>query len=160
MQLKELHRIGCKLGTDIMAVNHCISPPFFLFPWDGGFAVYEAPWQRPEDKPMYIAQMRDILLQGVDSYTFVTEAWFATVNMKTAPELMNVAPRNRSQREDVLFISSRHRNGECYSTKYTVEYDTDGKATLSKPETSREEMFGLMGNLFHDEPAMASGAEH
>jgi len=168
MDIKELHRIGCEYSVDQILKHGSLLTSFFLVPWVDDkdkdskkeMSLIATPWQHWSEKPAYIAGIRAMLAEfNIDYYTFVTEAWMAVVDVRTQPELMDVAPRDRSQREDILFVNSRHRNGECHTTKYTVEYDANGKVTLSPPEQLDFEMTGLMGNLYDDEePVMATGA--
>jgi hypothetical protein len=145
-----MHQLGCDVGIDALRKRNTVQS-FFIVYKNSEIDVYITPWRSPEEKPFYIAAMRAVLGEenGVEAYTFVTEAWVAKVNMRTQPELRDIPPRERSDREDVLFVISRHRDGENYATKYTVEYDEKGTVTLSEPEHLTFEVTeGLMGNLF------------
>lgn len=164
MQLKEMHDEACRCSTAIMLKDGHLAASFFLVRMPSGrLNKLMTPWQTRFQKWMYVTVMRGILEDAnINAYTFVTEAWIAKVDLRTEPELMNIPPSERSQRKDILFINSRHRNGECYTTQYDVEYDAVGKVTLSPPEQLPGDLGGFMGNLFHDdeEPVMASGTQH
>jgi hypothetical protein len=150
--LENLHTAACNIGSHMMELFGGIKAPFFMVWQDDKLKVYEAPWQCQEDKARYIHAMRLRLKDyNIDMYSFVTEAWFATVNPRTQPELMNVPPSQRSQRKDVLFISSRSRTGEAFTTQFEVEYDAEGNATLH-PGEHLGEVGGFMGNLFERPP--------
>jgi hypothetical protein len=157
--LQTMHQLACGLGKDIM-MKHNDLMSFFILPGagpQGKVSVVNTPWRSPEEKPYYIRAIRQILADlEIEAYSFVTEAWLATVDPRTQKELMNVPPKERSDREDCLIIMSRHRDGEHYSTKYHVEYDVSGRVTLGEAEDMGQHMSqGLMGNLF-EEPSYVS----
>ena len=152
--LKAMHEAACRAAVTMMEKNNSMVS-CILVPDKGSLTAIPAPWQSPEEKPGYIAGMRELIHERmIPAYCFVTEAWIAPVDPRTQPELMNVPARERSDREDVLIILSRHRNGENYATKYHVEYDATGKVTLGPAEhLDGDFSAGLMGNLFEREAA-------
>jgi hypothetical protein len=149
--LQLMHEDGQRVGLGLLRKYHAINPMFFLL-WPHRFDAVECNWENQQKKEEHIADLRRTIREDrVVAYTFVTEAWVATVG-RHERELMMIPPRERSNREDALIILSRHRNGENYATRYHVEYDKEGRVTLGPGEDLPGEMNeGLMGNLFEEE---------
>lgn len=147
--LQMMHELACAVGEDEMRQKNALSQSFFHILLDGDkIAVIPTPWNNPFEKEIYISAMRMLIREkAIVAYSFVTEAWLATVAPHQA-ELAKIPPSQRSNRKDILMIMSRHRDGEYYMTQYEVEYDADGKVTLSEPDHNSQEVEGLMGNLF------------
>ena len=151
--LQKMHLEGSRMGKRLLLENNRMDSFFLVLLPDGKtYKTIKTPWQSPEEKPFYIIGIRIILEEAnIPAYTFVTEAWMAKVD-RHEMELMAIPPRERSNREDVLLIISRHRNGENYATKYLVEYTPEGKVILGRPTKMPGEINeGLMGNLFEEE---------
>jgi hypothetical protein len=152
--LKEMHAQACAFGEEQMRKKNGLASFFYTLLDDGRTVVIPTPWNNQEEKEDYVAAIRVLANEGlIKAYSFVSEAWLATVDPKTQKELMNVRPSDRSDREDVLMVISRNREGEVYSTKYHVDYDATGTATLGLPEhmdgfTDQ----GLIANLFDNKP--------
>jgi len=137
----------------VLSYAGAIPTSYFKFLIRGKVKRFDTPWDNQYEKELYIGAIRMALKRrrGIKAYSFVTEAWLASVDPKTQPELMNVAPRHRSNREDALMILSRHRDGEEYCTKYHIDYDTDGRTIVGKAEhLDGSWSEGFMGNLFKE----------
>ena len=132
-----------------MSVRHNV-PSYFMLLVRDEIKRLDTPWNNATEKAIYIESIRRLLQEyPIEAYSFVSEAWVASVNIRTEPELMDVPPRERSDREDILMVLTRHRDGESYATKYHVEYDTEGKVTLGPAELMEGDFSqGFIGNLF------------
>jgi hypothetical protein len=148
-----MHQEVCAMSQWLMRQRNHVQP-FCVLEIGDTYAALPMPWQTPDEKYAYIRALRDKLrAMHFDYYTIVVEAWVATVNMKVSPELANVPPSERSDREDVLLVMSRHRSGETYDTKFRVEYTRGGKVKLGPAEhLEGDATAGLMANLFEDDP--------
>jgi len=149
--LKEMHDLGCDIGKRSIRMRNTVGS-FFLVSAEPRPLLISTPWTCPEEKPVYIGAMRQILEEEkIEAYTFVAEAWLASYNPRVNPELANISPRNRSQREDVVIVMSRSRSGESLTTKFVIDYDAEGKATLGPQEDMNDTGgTGLMENLFDE----------
>jgi len=148
-----MHDAGCEYGRRKLEEAGSMAS-FFLVLDKGQVKALPAPWQSQDEKPAYIAAIRRILKERkINVYTFVTEAWVATVDPRIEAELINVAPRDRSNRKDVLMILSRTRSGNQMVSMYNVEYSANRKVTLTRAEDMESGDFnmGLIGNLFEKE---------
>jgi hypothetical protein len=152
--LQDLHAAACAIAEEDIR-THGKAPAFFLaILLDGRAVTIPTPWDSQEEKELYVTAIRVLCNEGViHSYSFVTEAWLAVVDPKTQQDLMHVAPRERSDREDVLIVLSRNKVGEKYATKFHVEYGKRKRVTLGEAETLEGDFEnGLIGNLFNAEP--------
>lgn len=149
--LEELHNHGCEFGKMMLKKHNNVFSFFLVIFPDGQEGYIATPWKSSVEKPVYIAAIRQLFREkGIVAYTFVTEAWVATIDPRTQRDLMNVAPRDRSDRLDTLIVMSRHRDGEHYGTMHVVHYDAKGNVTLDPAEKFPGDDFseGLMANLF------------
>jgi hypothetical protein len=151
-KLKEMHEQACLCGEHIMHEKNEISGAFFLLLINGEVKRFDTPWDDEQEKYMYIGVMRVILRERmIDAYSFVTEAWMAKINPRTQQDLMNIPPRERSDREDILMILSRNRDGESYATRYHVDYTAEGTVILGPADHLKGDFHkGLIGNMFED----------
>lgn len=152
MLLKEMHEQACLCAEHIMQEKNEIPGAFFRLLIGNAVKTFVTPWENEEEKYVYIAVMRSILQEReINAYSFVTEAWMAKVDPRTQQDLMNIPPRERSDREDVLMILSRNRNGESYATRYHVDYTAEGTVILG-PADHLDGRFdaGLIGNMFEE----------
>lgn len=154
MPLKDLHRQACKFGRWGMSAKGSV-PAFFIIPdpiEPDRVNLISTPWGDADEKYAMVDMVRRYIREcHVDAYAFVTEAWLASVDMRTQPELAKVPPSERSQREDVLLIMSRTRDGETCSTKYPVHYHAEGMPTLGEPEDLTPEIqTGYLANMFEE----------
>jgi hypothetical protein len=160
--LADKHICASHFAVDAIVTKGRIAPPMFMM-WRGDSEVglTYAPWDSHEEKKRIIGEMRATLdRERIDAYSFITEAWMARVNPRTQPELMNVPPSQRSQREDVLLVITQHRNGDRHSSVWRVEDQPDGTRVLHPPEHDGYSSMGGMGNLYAMGQEPVSGAVH
>lgn len=115
----------------------------------------ETPWESEDEKARSSAMMRAYMrLLGAKAYTFITEAWMARVDAKAEPDFEKIPPRERSNREDVLAVSTFDSDGEGLLTRYRVSYPGEGqKPTLSVRDDidlDTANAGGRIWNLLHD----------
>jgi hypothetical protein len=99
----------------------------------------------------WVAVIKEVFRgNSINSYSYVSEAWVARINPRLQPEMLKVPVREHSQRQDVLMIISRNRDGEALSTTYPVIYGAAGESPVlgaaEHLDASRDS--GLMANFF------------
>lgn len=153
--LKELHEHACTIGCANMRAKGKMDSCFLIPLEERKFGIIMTPWSDANEKYAMVKVLRDVFRENhVSAYSFITEAWMATVNPRTEPELMNIPPCERSQRDDILWITSRNRDGDVITTRYLVTYHADRGPTLGPPEDQSDEMqSGYLANMFEREPA-------
>ncbi len=152
MELEQMHLDSCQEAVMLLSFAGKL-PSYFQFMMEGKVKRFDTPWNNQVEKEIYVAAIRLTLKEypGIEAYSFITEAWMASVDMRTQPELEHVAPRDRSDREDVLLVMTRHRNGGEFFTKYLVEYDADGSTIVGPAQPlGNGHSEGFLGNLFED----------
>jgi hypothetical protein len=148
MVLQVLHKQACTTGENLMRKHNGLSQSFFWILMGDEISIIPTPWNNDFEKQIYIAAMRMLIAERkIEAYSFFTEAWLATVG-KHQKELEGIPPSERSDRKDILMVISRHRDGDHCMTQYNVDYDETGKVTLGPAHHVKEEIEGLMGNLF------------
>jgi hypothetical protein len=151
MSLKAQHAAACVYAKLAMAERGKVDP-VILIPDGEDLAQWPAPpWRNPAEKAHWAAIIKEVLNgMGIASYSFVSEAWMARIDPRTQPEMLKVPVREHSQRQDVLMVTSRNRNGEALNTTYPVTYGATGEPPVlgAADHTAADRDTGLMTNFF------------
>jgi hypothetical protein len=107
------------------------------------------PWNGDRDKEFIIFAMRRLLRdKKAESYSFMSEAWMATEDIKHPTGLM---PREREDRREVVIINAYDRLGFGTMRVYEMKRGPDGVVTELVMDPPAERFSGRLANLFVNE---------
>lgn len=70
--------------------------------------------------------------KGVTAYSFMSEAWVATVEKHTDPAIAKLKPSQRMDRREVVTIVAADRSGNKKSAAYEIERQPSGAPRLGR----------------------------
>jgi hypothetical protein len=138
MELTEIMNRSMEMARSIVTSGKEVLP-YFVYETDRGEIGYvPTPWANEEHKVNLLKVIRLLfLVEDVQRYVMCSETWVATVNSMDDP-LMKVAPRDRSDRKEMILVLG-------------VERDRPNRTMLAEIER-----FGgiTVGEVKHDVPGV------
>jgi hypothetical protein len=127
--------------------------PTWLLQTSDKSMVVGTPWNGEQDKKLMILVMRDMLKQeGALSYSFMSEAWAATEDLKHPTGLQ---PSQREDRREVVIINACDHNGGKMRV-YEMKRGANGRVSaLVQDQTEADHFEGRLFNLFKDQDSHA-----
>jgi hypothetical protein len=109
--------------------------------------IIGTPWNGDDEKDFMLFAVRQMLKnEKADSYSFLSEAWMATEDIRHP---IGLAPGEREDRREVVMIHACNRDGVVKVRMYDMKRGADGTVTDLIPEELQPDRFeGRMVNLF------------
>lgn len=116
--------------------------------------VVGTPWRNDQEKELCIFALRQMLKRDkAESYSFISEAWCASEDVKHP---IGLQPRDREDRKEVVIMNAFDRQG---GKMRIYDIQRDGKGVVSDivagPDTHLDRFEGRLYNLFKDEDSHA-----
>jgi len=107
------------------------------------------PWGGDDEREFVILAMRRLLRdQKAESYSFMSEAWVATEDVKHPIGLM---PRDREDRREAVIVNAYDRLGFGAMRTYEMKRNDKGVVTDLVMEEPVKGFFGRLANLFKED---------
>jgi hypothetical protein len=109
------------------------------------------PWESPEEKRQTQEKMRRLMHRTRASrFSFLSEAWMASIAVDDPDraKLETIAPRERSDRIDIISVMSVERGGASLQSQWVYDYDAKGARVIRG---------GLKDGLTHTPPSTTHG---
>jgi hypothetical protein len=114
--------------------------------------VVGTPWDGDDDKRIMLFAIRMMLKkEKAQSYSFMSEAWMATEDLKHP---IGLQPREREDRKEAVIMNAFDRDGGGKMRIYDIQRGDNGRVSdLVLQQTEADHFSGRMFNLFRDSHA-------
>ena len=121
-----------------------IIPTWVLYGKDIPVTLIATPWEDEDDKDMMIGLMRQLMkAKGVDCYSFLSEAWTASEDVRNP---IGLEPRKREDRREVVLITACSRESARLAI-YEIKRGPDARVTELVFEDAVGQSGGRLSNL-------------
>jgi hypothetical protein len=131
--LKEIAEHALKTAKQLIVAEGRLMPVFVLYNASGEQYVVGAPWNDDADKQIMVSALRGFMAKmQITQYVHVSEAWGASVDKTTGPELAKLRPSERNDRQEVIVVTASD-NHDTVALAEEIIRDAAGQVSDTKP---------------------------